>query len=121
MESILESDFVWQEVSEVYMWTVHFMSCNSHFRHFDSFLHGVTKVTWFPVVFTFAVGILCSLLGIGGGELMGPLMLQMGLLPQVSHQTPRIRKLISILTGCFGDHISAELFCCFFFSTLVRH
>ena len=39
-----------------------------------------------PLV-AFCVGVMCSLLGIGGGELMGPLMLGLGLLPQVSSAT----------------------------------
>jgi uncharacterized membrane protein YfcA len=41
------------------------------------------QVSWLPPCAAFVVGILCSLLGIGGGELMGPLMLQMQILPQV--------------------------------------
>jgi uncharacterized membrane protein YfcA len=41
------------------------------------------QVSGLPPLLTFVIGIICSLLGIGGGELMGPLMLQMGLLPQV--------------------------------------
>jgi len=32
-------------------------------------------------------GIVCSLLGIGGGELFGPFMLTMGIIPQVSSAT----------------------------------
>lgn len=43
----------------------------------------IHQVSGIPPFFTFLIGIICSLLGIGGGELMGPLMLQMGLLPQV--------------------------------------
>jgi uncharacterized membrane protein YfcA len=40
-----------------------------------------------PAVFVFFVGVLCSLLGIGGGELIGPLLLSIGVLPQVSSAT----------------------------------
>ena len=37
-----------------------------------------------PPMLAFAIGILCSLLGIGGGELMGPLLLHLKVLPQVT-------------------------------------
>lgn len=48
-----------------------------------------------PVV-SFGVGIMCSLLGIGGGELMGPLLLSYHLLPQVSTGTT---SMMSFLTS----------------------
>jgi uncharacterized membrane protein YfcA len=40
-----------------------------------------------PPILSFFIGILSSLLGIGGGELMGPLLLQLGVLPMVSSGT----------------------------------
>jgi len=36
---------------------------------------------------TFVAGIVAGLIGIGGGMILGPLMLQLGLLPQVSTAT----------------------------------
>lgn len=45
---------------------------------------------------SFGVGIMCSLLGIGGGELMGPLLLSYNLLPQVSTGTT---SMMSFLTS----------------------
>ncbi len=36
-----------------------------------------------PPIIAFIIGILCSLLGIGGGELMGPLLLILKVIPQV--------------------------------------
>ena len=42
---------------------------------------------YIPSIFAFLIGVMCSLLGIGGGELMGPLMLTLGVLPQVSSAT----------------------------------
>ena len=46
-----------------------------------------------PSCLAFIIGILCSLLGIGGGELMGPLMLFMGFLPQVQSATTSVMSL----------------------------
>jgi hypothetical protein len=43
-----------------------------------------------PTIFVFIVGILSSLLGIGGGELVGPLLLYLGVIPQVSSATTSI-------------------------------
>jgi uncharacterized membrane protein YfcA len=40
-----------------------------------------------PACLVFVVGVLCSLLGIGGGELVGPLLLTLGVIPQVSSAT----------------------------------
>lgn len=49
-------------------------------------------ITWsertlFLPLIAFLVGITCTLLGIGGGELMSPLMIAMGVLPPVSSAT----------------------------------
>eukprot|EP01034_Spumella_vulgaris_P029346 gene29346-36382_t len=43
----------------------------------------------------FVIGIICSLLGIGGGELFGPLMLSYGILPQVSSATTSMLSLLN--------------------------
>jgi len=43
--------------------------------------------TLFLPLIAFLVGITCTLLGIGGGELMSPLMIAMGVLPPVSSAT----------------------------------
>lgn len=45
------------------------------------------ELSIFPPVLAFIIGIICSLLGIGGGELMGPLLLSLKVLPQVSSAT----------------------------------
>ena len=41
------------------------------------------------------MGILCSLLGIGGGELMGPLLLTLKVLPQVTSATISMMSLLN--------------------------
>jgi len=43
----------------------------------------------------FFIGIICSLLGIGGGELLGPLMLSYGVIPQVSSATTSFLSLMN--------------------------
>jgi hypothetical protein len=40
-----------------------------------------------PAIFVFLIAVVCELLGIGGGELIGPMLLSMGVLPQVSAAT----------------------------------
>lgn len=52
-------------------------------------------MSYFVPIIAFCVGILCSLLGIGGGELMGPLLLALGVLPQVSTATSSIMSLLT--------------------------
>ncbi|CAD7956187.1 unnamed protein product [Amoebophrya sp. A25] len=55
------------------------------------FVDGDVLWTWrgagFYAFWTFIAGIIAGLIGIGGGMVLGPLMLQMGLLPQVSTAT----------------------------------
>lgn len=46
-----------------------------------------TQLSYGPALFSFFIGIACSLLGIGGGELFGPLLLSYKLLPEVSSAT----------------------------------
>jgi hypothetical protein len=45
---------------------------------------------WYYCFFSFCAGILCTLLGLGGGELLGPLILSMHVLPQVSSATTSV-------------------------------
>lgn len=56
-----------------------------HFRH----------LSFLPPTLSFFIGILCSLLGIGGGELMGPLLLSLKVIPQVSSATTSIMSLLN--------------------------
>ena len=44
---------------------------------------------------SFFIGVLCSLLGIGGGELMGPLLLSLRALPQVVSATTSTMSLLN--------------------------
>jgi uncharacterized membrane protein YfcA len=53
------------------------------------------KLSFLPPVLSFLIGILCSLLGIGGGELMGPLLLSLKVLPQVSSATTSLMSLLN--------------------------
>ena len=41
------------------------------------------EISFFPPLLAFIIGILCNILGIGGGELLGPLLLWMKVDPQV--------------------------------------
>jgi len=63
--SVLEGDIVWAETS------------------------------FLPPILAFIIGILSALLGIGGGELMGPLLLSMKVLPQVSAGTTSFMSLLN--------------------------
>jgi uncharacterized membrane protein YfcA len=47
----------------------------------------VREHSWFMLVSTFCIGVVCSLLGIGGGELLSPLMLTLHILSQVTSAT----------------------------------
>eukprot|EP01038_Epipyxis_sp_PR26KG_P008021 gene8021-10870_t len=51
--------------------------------------------TIIPSLSSFLIGILCSLLGIGGGELLGPLLLSYSLLPQVTSATTSTLSLLN--------------------------
>ena len=50
-------------------------------------------ITFVPPVMAFLIGIMCSLLGIGGGELMGPLLLSYQVIPPVSTATTSMMSL----------------------------
>lgn len=54
--------------------------------------------------FFISLGLLCSVLGIGGGELFGPFLLSMRVIPQVSSSTT---SLMSCVTSMYNivDHI----------------
>jgi len=62
-----------------------------------------------PPLTAFVIGILCSLIGIGGGELMGPLMLQMGFLPQVTSATTSFMSLASSTLNLIHYGIDGQL------------
>lgn len=47
----------------------------------------LTKSGWSLVIIVFCLGVLCALLGLGGGEVLSPLMLSLHLLPQVTSAT----------------------------------
>ncbi len=53
------------------------------------------KASWAIPICGFIVGILTSLLGIGGGELLGPLFLAYHMLPQVSTATTSMMSLLN--------------------------
>lgn len=53
------------------------------------------KLSFFPPLAAFGIGIISSLLGIGGGELMGPLLLAYHIMPQVSTATTSIMSLLN--------------------------
>lgn len=53
------------------------------------------KMSVGPPILAFVIGSLCSLLGIGGGELMGPLLLGLKVLPQVSSATTSFMSLLT--------------------------
>jgi uncharacterized membrane protein YfcA len=67
---------------------------------------------------TFLVGILSSLLGIGGGELMGPLLLSYHLLPPVSTATTSMLSLMNTGNNIIHYAIAGE-FEGFFFSCVL--
>lgn len=56
-----------------------------------------------PPALVFLVGIICSLLGIGGSELIGPLLLSMGVLPQVSAATTSFLSFFTTLAILVDD------------------
>lgn len=62
---------------------------------------------------TFVVGILCSLLGIGGGELMGPLLLTYHVLPQVSTATTSMLSLLTTANNIVHYGIMGKMLCLF--------
>ena len=65
------------------------------------------------------VGVLSSLLGLGGGELMGPLLLAIGMLPRTTSATTATTSMLSTLSnevhyaieGVLTPEYSALVFC----------
>lgn len=55
---------------------------HSLIRHFSGDIM-FKDISVIPPIVAFIIGVLCSLLGIGGGELMGPLLLILKVIPQV--------------------------------------
>eukprot|EP01035_Chromulina_nebulosa_P017316 gene17316-22857_t len=62
-----------------------------------------------PAICAFIIGILCSLLGIGGGELMGPLLLQLKVIPQVSSATTSLMSLFNSSSNVLHYAIIGEI------------
>ena len=57
---------------------------------------------------TFFTGAMCSLLGIGGGELLGPLFLAFGILPPVSTATTSMMSLLTTANNVLHYAITGE-------------
>lgn len=55
--------------------------------------------------FSFLIGVICSLLGIGGGELYGPLMLTYGVIPQVSSATTSMLSLLNTTVNVIRSNV----------------
>jgi uncharacterized membrane protein YfcA len=105
----------------VIFWAVRHISKTQNLKP-DIVLEGdlhFSKIGFMPPVFSFFIGILCSLLGIGGGELMGPLLLSMKIKPQVSSATTSVMSLLSsslavihfIIRGTASFEWTAIAFC----------
>jgi uncharacterized membrane protein YfcA len=62
-----------------------------------------------PPIYTFLIGILCALLGIGGGELAGPLLVSMGLIPQVVAATTSMFSLYGSSATVVGTLVTVKL------------
>jgi len=81
----------------VVWWAVRYLSKYQKLNP-DTMLDGdlnFTNISFKTPTLSFVIGIMCSLLGIGGGELMGPMFLAMGIKPQVSSATTSIMSLLS--------------------------
>ncbi|CAD7956188.1 unnamed protein product [Amoebophrya sp. A25] len=69
------------------------------------FVEGDVIWTWTDAFFyarwTFAAGVIAGLIGIGGGMILGPLMLQMGILPQVSTATTATLIMLTASSAAF--------------------
>lgn len=75
-------------------------------------LHGdlnFQNVSYIPSVLAFIIGILCALLGIGGGELMGPLLLSLHVLPQVSTATTSMMSMFNTTANVLHYGIMGEI------------
>ena len=60
-------------------------------------------------IMAFGIGMLCALLGIGGGELAGPLLVSMGLLPQVVAATSSMFSLYGSSATVIATALSTHL------------
>ena len=63
----------------------------------------------FVPILAFLIGCLCALLGIGGGELMGPLLLQLGLLSDVSSATTAVMSFYTTSSNILTYGISGSI------------
>ena len=61
-----------------------------------------------PLV-VFAIGIMCNIVGIGGGELMGPLLLFLDIEPQVTSATSSLISLLSSSSNVFHYGVDNEI------------
>lgn len=68
---------------------------------------GANSTSW--VFAGILIGVLSSTLGIGGGELMGPLMLAMGVLPQVVAGTTPVLSFISTFSNVIQYSVRDEI------------
>ena len=79
----------------------------------DYILKGDLDITkGFPAVvplIAFAIGIMCNILGIGGGELMGPLLLFLHIEPQVSSATSSFLSLLSSSSNVLHYGVDNEI------------
>jgi len=68
--------------------------------------------TGFPAMvplITFVIGIFCNILGIGGGELMGPFLLVLGFESQVSSATSSVLSLLSSSSNVVHYGVDREI------------
>lgn len=69
----------------------------------------IRKVALQLPIAAFFIGTVCSLLGIGGGELLGPLMLSYGVIPQVSSATTSIMSFMTTSSNLIQKGIKGEI------------
>lgn len=62
-----------------------------------------------PSIISGIIGILCALLGIGGGELMGPLLLSYHILPQVSSATTSMMSFLNTASNIIRFGIAGRI------------
>ena len=86
---------------------------NKQLLHSDYIQKGdldLTKGFSFSVpLVAFIIGIFCNILGIGGGELVGPLLLVLQLDPQVSSATSSILSLLSSSSNVVHYGVDGEI------------
>jgi uncharacterized membrane protein YfcA len=117
-------------------WSTNYIKIRQQTKSFYSRVKGdidMEKQSVVLVFLIFCVGILSTLLGIGGGELMGPLFLTYHLLPMVSTATTSMMSLLNTANNIIHYGIAGKLIvydlilslwflssscCCFFRSTL---